>query len=171
MKLPGDDAGVLALLRSPPPPWRQGTLLVQELIQARREGLLVRAFKQGQLDPRWLEGEGHGLLHAAAATDTVELLRALVVDKGVSPNLRDAKGYTALAAAVDNRMNEAALFLLDVPGIEVNTRLDSSGTTPLMLAAKRGMLEVVTRLVAKDADVDLRDKHRTTALGYAVDER
>lgn len=72
--------------------------------------------------------------------------------------------------AVDHEKDRAALFLLDVPGIEINTRMDS-GTTPLMLAAKHGMLEVVTRLVVKDADVDLRDKHGTTALGYAVDDR
>lgn len=153
LKLPKDDAAALALLRSPPPPYPKSKV-VGELIVACRETVVLRAFEQGLLDPRRLDEGGFGLLHVAAACESIELLRSLF-DKGVSPILQDElSGCTALGVAVGTFRDWTVFFLMDMDGVELNMP-SNNGTTPLMRAVSRGMLEVVKRLVAYGAEVGI----------------
>lgn len=129
MQLPSDDERVLAVLASPPPPLTQD-LVAGELMLEGRNALLLRAVDEGVIDPAsHFPGEGYSLMHQAVALDNVRLLRALVLGKGVSPNVRGADTFTPLIQAVDLRKVEAALFLInEAPGVNLNTRM-AKGTT------------------------------------------
>lgn len=55
-------------------------------------------------------------------------------------------------------------------GCDLSAR-DGHGSTPLMLAAGRGLLEVVKTLVAKGVEVNVLDDDGWTALACAVDAK
>lgn len=52
--------------------------------------------------------------------------------------------------------------------IGVNTPLNSTNSTPLMVAAKNGHTGIIKRLLKMGAKVDLENVHKFTALTYAV---
>lgn len=51
----------------------------------------------------------------------------------------------------------------DAPGCNLNERAND-GATPLILAAQRGMMEVMRALVAKGVDLEVVDRDTKTAL-------
>jgi len=56
---------------------------------------------------------------------------------------------------------------VDVGGLDVNLK-GHGGVTALMLAAHRGHVTVVSELLKAGADPDVVDRHRATALVYAL---
>lgn len=84
LRLPRDDDGVLAMLRTPPPPWAQ-VHIVRELCKCGRELLVRRAVEEGVVQ---LNSSGWAL-HAVAAKGSVSLLRYLVTERGGDPNQMD----------------------------------------------------------------------------------
>lgn len=157
---------------------------------ARLEDVIEKeaVFWQGQLDVIWFAVENgiinpttfraHGktLLHAATSWDNVDLLRYLVVERGTDPNLPDALWISALVYALDDMREEVAHFFInEAPGCKIDARVPlcspSSGMTPLMVAAKRGMLPAVQALIAKGADVCATSDTGGTALGWATYEK
>ena len=83
-------------------------------------------------------------------------------------NLRDDNGQTALHHAVQcfDPISCEILSCLIERGGDVNSTYDNC--TPLMIAAERGQMKLVTFLIEHGANLDRRDKDDQTALHYAV---
>lgn len=91
---------------------------------------------------------------------TVERLLA----RGLDPNTRSPEGVPALMLAVRKPAPRVALALASAPGVQAEWRNDKDESV-LMLAALRGQLPLVQRLIAADADVN---KPGWTPLHYAA---
>ncbi|CAD7694077.1 unnamed protein product [Nyctereutes procyonoides] len=89
------------------------------------------------------------LLEAAARNDLEEVRQLL--DSGVSPDLANEDGLTALHQSCIDDFREMVQQLLDA-GAEVNAR-DSESWTPLHAAATCGHLHLVELLIARGADL------------------
>lgn len=95
-------------------------------------------------------------------TGTVELFLAA----GMSPDVRDGGGGTALFGAAARGRNDISRRLLR-GGADVNAR-DANGSTALMQSAAGGHQETTDVLLAAGADVNLRDSNGQTALMRAA---
>ena len=84
-------------------------------------------------------------------------------------NLQDDNGKTALHHAVQcfDPISCEILGCLIEHGGDVNCRAYDN-CTPLMIAAERGQMKLVTFLIEHGANLDCRDKDDQTALHYAV---
>jgi len=91
-------------------------------------------------------------------TGAVELFLAA----GMSPDVKDGAGRTALITAASRGRNNVSQKLLS-RGAAVNGR-DASGSTALMQSALGGHKETTDVLLAGGADVNLRDNSGQTAL-------
>jgi len=91
------------------------------------------------------------LVMAAELDDGRSVLKLLL--RGVDPNGLDARGRQALATAMKEDSDRAFEALLNHPGLEIKAR-NAKGETPLMLAAIKGRLEWVKKLVAKGAEIN-----------------
>lgn len=122
------------------------------------------------------------LMSAALRGD--DKLVKILLDAGSEVNAKDKQGETALFDAVRYGHLGVVRLLLDAGGdpnvsnqLPVNAA--DSGYTPLMYAAKRASvpnsppvqdwLEIVTALLAKGANPDIRSTRGTTALSVAQD--
>ncbi|MBL8342024.1 MAG: ankyrin repeat domain-containing protein [Rubrivivax sp.] len=114
-------------------------------------------------------------LHPDAAADPredffkgIELDRPGLVQSalagGLDPNTADDQGRTGLLLALRAGAFEVAAVLLAAPGIEVD-RTSVRGETPVMLAALRGELQWMERLVSRGAAVN---RSGWTPLHYAA---
>ncbi len=84
--------------------------------------------------------------------------------RGFDPNTVDPKNQHGLILAIREPSLKAANALLDAPKIELNA-LNPLGESPLMLAALKGQLELVAKMIKKGADVN---KTGWTPLHYAA---
>ena len=77
----------------------------------------------------------------------------LLLQRGFDPNTLDPAGVSGLYLALRDSSLKAAHTLIDWPktNLEIRTREDES---PLMMAALKGHLELVRKLIGKDADVN-----------------
>lgn len=91
-------------------------------------------------------------------TDAVELFLAA----GMSPDVKDGGGGTALIGAAARGRNDISRRLLR-GGADVNAR-DAGGSTALMQSAAGGHQETTEVLLSAGADVNLRDSNGQTAL-------
>ena len=80
----------------------------------------------------------------------------------------DIAGRALIAAAEQSRA-DVARFAIE-QGADVDVRDAERGRTPLMLAAERGDLEMMTVLMPAGADVDARSEEGWTALIHAVSQ-
>ncbi|HWR86846.1 MAG TPA: ankyrin repeat domain-containing protein [Acidiferrobacterales bacterium] len=87
----------------------------------------------------------------AVKRDDGDTVRALVL-RGMDPNSRSPQGQTALHLALRDRSLRVADALWASPALDVNA-LNASGETPLMLAALRGDIGWVNRLIERGAKV------------------
>ncbi|MBL8303517.1 MAG: ankyrin repeat domain-containing protein [Ideonella sp.] len=78
---------------------------------------------------------------------------ARLLKQGFDPNTLDDKGRTALGFALLNDSMRAAEALMESPTLDVN-RLNTAGESALMIAALRGNLDWVKRLLARGAQVN-----------------
>lgn len=116
---------------------------------------------------------GVGLAPLARADATADFLLAAALDNlrevdlqlqaGADPNRRDAHGNGALHLAAREEAARVLERLLEHPALQVDLR-NAAGETPLMLAALRGRLDFVQRLVARGARIR---QSGWTALHYA----
>lgn len=74
------------------------------------------------------------------------------LERGLSPNLLGEQGQTALFLAIRDDSPRVQEVLLNWPGIDLNLP-NKAGETPLMIAALRGNLDMVKRLLALGAAV------------------
>lgn len=100
---------------------------------------------------------------AAARTDRESVVVALTL-RGFDLNTLDEQGEHALHIAIRNQSHRVTAFLLEQPSVRVDVR-NAHGESPLMLAALKGDLPLVQRLMARGAQVN---KPGWTALHYAA---
>ena len=99
----------------------------------------------------------------AARADNASGIKSLLA-KGFDPNTRDDKGQTALLIAMREPSPKVIEVLVAFPKTNVEAR-NSKDESPLMLAAIKGQQELVTQLIARDADIN---KPGWTPLHYAA---
>jgi ankyrin repeat protein len=114
------------------------------------------------------EADGTTALHAAAWSDTPELVDVLL-RAGADARAANRYGVTALSLAALNR-NAAITRMLLAAGADPNAPLEE-GQTILMAAARAGSADVVELLVEAGADVNARESVLgETALMWAAME-
>lgn len=111
-------------------------------------------------------GTGETPLHLAARFSRPTAARRLL-EAGANPNQPDRAGRTPLHTAVAADAREVCQLLLASRQTAVDARTDD-GTTPLMLAARLAVEDLVEELIAARADVGARDKRGKTALHWAA---
>lgn len=94
---------------------------------------------------------------AAHAANAVDFFRAVNVDnasgvraaleQGIDPNIRDPYGQVALYLAIRDDSPEVLDVLWSWPGVDFNAR-NRVGETPLMMAALKGKVDVMKKLLA-----------------------
>ncbi len=104
-----------------------------------------------------------GIFTAATASPADDLFTAVrndnsstvsgLLQRGLDPNTRDAKGQPALTVAMQEGSLRAARSLLERPGVDVNA-LNEAGESPLMLAALKGNLVGAQLLLERGAQVN-----------------
>lgn len=87
-----------------------------------------------------------------------------LLKRGFDPNTRDAQGQTGLLIALREPSPKVIQALLDAPATNVELR-NAKDESPLMMAALKGQQELVSRLIARDADIN---KPGWTPLHYAA---
>jgi hypothetical protein len=173
LSFPSTEDEALAMVRSPPPPLDQATVLLSLPFNVRLGPAAIElAVKEGVLDPNIQMPGEQKLIHSIAGRPGfVPLLQYLIIDRGLDPNEQAGNDQQSpLHIAINYSRQCAALFLInDVPGVDLEARR-KDGLTPLMLAAARGMVEVMKALVANGADVDARNGRNLdfTAMAYAI---
>ncbi|GAA4339002.1 ankyrin repeat domain-containing protein [Variovorax defluvii] len=99
----------------------------------------------------------------AVRSDNASGIQALL-NRGFDPNTVDEHGQAGLLIAMREPSPRVIQVLLDSPKTNVEVR-NAKDESPLMLAALKGQQELVTRLIARDADVN---KPGWTPLHYAA---
>lgn len=95
--------------------------------------------------------------------DRPEMVRAAIA-QGADPNARDDRGQPALLLALRSGSLEAAQALFASPSIEADAA-NASNETPLMMAALRGQLGWIQKLLGKGARIE---REGWTPLHYAA---
>lgn len=108
------------------------------------------------------QNDGADFFSAVVRDDSDRVMTLMV--RGSDPNLRDAKGDTGLLVALREQSWKAADTLMQYPALDVNVA-NQAGETALMLAALRGRLDWVKKLLARGAQVN---QPGWTALHYAA---
>lgn len=106
------------------------------------------------------------LFQKSARLGDIGTLRHLVKDSLVNPNLRSAKGWTALLRAAKSNSLETVDWLCNSKA-DVNTMNDTMNS-PLMKATKYCHADVVAVLVHHKADCNLKNRGGATALMHAA---
>lgn len=75
-----------------------------------------------------------------------------LVERGFDPNARDPQGQTALHLALRDQSPAVVEALWALPAVDVDA-LNAHGETPLMMAALKGELDWVQKLLARGAKV------------------
>ena len=112
-------------------------------------------------DPNKYDSFGITPLITAVIRNKASVVKALVEDQSLNPNLKDKgkTGHTALMyAAIENKA-EIAKVLLTNPKIDLNVRNDSGGCTAIMLAVMHDSIDVVkTLLTNQSVDLSIKGK-------------
>jgi len=122
---------------------------------------LAWALSGGLMSGGATAGPVDDLVLAAELNNGREVTTLLV--RGVDPNAVDARGRKALEVALREDSGRALDSLLDHPASDVNAA-NATGETPLMLAAIKGRLDWVQKLVRRGARIH---KEGWTPLHYA----
>ena len=160
--------GVLAFIFSSPDPSAQPVPVMRDnaMVEAARRGdvdALKTAFANGsKADRRGINGLSP--LHVAAQFGRTEAVAALL---GMTAKVdhRDRDRQTALGHSVVNDHADIAVLLLTA-GADPD-RSGANYEPPLVVAARRGNLDIVTALLQAGADRTLGDNTGRTALEWA----
>ena len=86
---------------------------------------------------------------------------------GADANAADKLGFTALHLAIKNKNAPLAMRLMEVEGVSLDAKT-TKGFTPMLLAAWKGDLDIVSKLISKGADTSVTDADGATALGHYI---
>ena len=132
-----------------------------------RDTLAINAFFDAGINPNAQNSDGRTVLIAAAARGELDIVN-LLLSRGVDVNVKDNRGYTALAHALEARYSEVEEALLNRP--ELNPNVGGLLGRPVLLAyVWRDNKKATERLLALGADVKLQDKDGDTALHGAAE--
>jgi ankyrin repeat protein len=104
-------------------------------------------------------------LHLASKKDHLSVVEALLA-KSADVNAQNKNGFTPLHFAALNGHADVINKLLENPKIDIDART-TQGKTYLHLAAGKGHLIIVKTLIAKNADVNIKDRDGNTASDVA----
>ena len=103
----------------------------------------------------------------AASRNSLQIVRALLMDNRTDVNKQDSLGWTPLHMATKAGYLEVVRELLNDSGIDVN-KANLSGKTPLIVASCMGNTEVVKLLLqSENIDINSKDDFDMTALDCA----
>jgi ankyrin repeat protein len=114
---------------------------------------------------------GYSFAHSGSYEDFFQAVKqddpraiTVLLQRGFDPNTLDPNGLSGVYLALRDSSLKAAQALVDWPktNVEIRTAQDES---PLMMASLKGHLQLVKKLIAKDADVN---KPGWTPLHYAA---
>lgn len=128
---------------------------------------VIKALINVGVNPCATDNKGYQPLHSAASVPGCEsAISGLLENRSVDVNAKTADGFTALHLAIA-KSNAASVGKLIEHGAAVNEPSDG-GELPLILAASRGDMEMVSLLLSAGADPALIDpKVGTAAHGAA----
>ena len=115
------------------------------------------------------DSDGRTALHRAAAAGRLDLVED-ATRHGAATDTKDDGGWRPLHSAASAGHTEVVAFLLGPSGgdIEVNSRVDGSGSTALIFAASKGHADVLHVLIDAKADLLATDASKATALHRAA---
>ena len=86
---------------------------------------------------------------------------------GLSPNVADKKGYTALILSAYHGQTDAVKYLLSQASVNA-CQEDNSGNTALMGAIFKGNFGAIKALISADCDIDQSNANGQTAAMFAT---
>jgi ankyrin repeat protein len=126
-------------------------------LNGRKEVAELLIANRALLNP--VDVKGLSPLHYAASAGNLEIAKMLI-DKGAQVNAQ-SRDYTQEAGWV-------TVSGTTVSARNVSSRRIIEGRTPLHLAARNGHKEIAELLIAKGANVNMRDNYGSTALHWAA---
>ncbi len=111
----------------------------------------------------WAQAAEPTALFKAVEIDAAHLV-AQALKEGADPNVRDAQGQAPLFVALRGESLKAAEALLADPRVDVDAA-NAHGETPLMMAAMRGQIDWVRKLLERGARLE---REGWTPLHYAA---
>lgn len=111
---------------------------------------------------------GDSPLHRAAKDGRVDIVQLLLGNSGIDVNKFNGEGHTPLMDALNNQHFISAKLLLAAPGIQVDIKEPTEGTTALFLAVKHGNVELVEALLSAGADPKVKARSNVTPLHVAA---
>ena len=132
-----------------------------------RDKLAINAFFDAGINKNAQNSDGRTVLIGAAARGELDIVN-LLLSRGVDVNVKDNRGYTALAHALEARYPEVEEALLNRP--ETNPNVGGVEGRPVLLAyVWRDNKKATERLLALGADLKSQDKDGDTALHGAAE--
>ena len=114
------------------------------------------------------DADGRTLLHHAATSGNIELVAALA-ELGADADTRDGGGWSPLHSASSAGRETIVSYLLQLLSkVQIDARVEGSGSTPLIYAASKGHAECVRLLLHASADIRERDSNQAGALHRAA---
>lgn len=141
---------------------------LSDYLQKNTEMSLEQIMTQPHFNPDAVLYEGATLLHYAANTGVLTLVRRLIDDYGAQLDIRSRRAWTPLHFAINSQQSAMVKFLL-LRNASVNA-LSSTNKTPLHFAATLGNAEIVALLLAQSADLKTKSKNGYTPLHCAAEK-
>jgi len=113
-----------------------------------------------------MDKTGETPLHLAARHRRADAAK-LLLDVGADANAQDFSGRTPLHSAVSSDAWGVFLLLLNNRATNLNAKTND-GTTPLILAARLAIENMVKKLICAEVDVNITDEQGKTALHWAA---
>ncbi|KJH52812.1 P-loop domain protein, KAP family [Dictyocaulus viviparus] len=154
-------------------PVTMNSMQIANLFEKSGESLLIVAARADNVeavrtlaaDAEYIQ-EGWSALLNAAHKGHAEVAKILL-ENGAAVDLPDLMGWSPLMWAVYKCHPDVVDLLLNY-GAHVNLIDEEDGLTPLIVAAGRGFIAIVEKLLAADAQVNACDKFGSTALIWAA---
>ena len=132
---------------------------------------IVEALLDEEMDVNATDIQGETPLHWAAAKGHEDVVKVLLRNGSIKPDVKSVVGRTPLSLAAESGHSAVVNLLAGRDGVDRNAKDSLMGETPLWRAADRGHDEVVKVLLAFGVDVNARDKYfDETPLSRAVDQ-
>ncbi|EAY06532.1 hypothetical protein TVAG_358220 [Trichomonas vaginalis G3] len=128
---------------------------------------IVKLFYQEENDFKRILSNNMTAIHIAAANGKPNLVKWMIEEMKVNPNIVDSKKRTALHVAIENQQYQVAEYLALESGMDINSR-DRLGKTPLLTAVwinDPKSVEIV--LMNINADPTIPDFYDSTPLSKA----